>query len=605
MHKIKILDKKTSDKIAAGEVILSPFSVVKELVENSIDAEAKRITVEITEAGKQLIKVSDDGIGIDKEDINTAFQKHSTSKISNEDDIDNINSYGFRGEALGSISAVSKLSLISKPLAQKVGRKIIITGGTVVSEEDVSMEQGTQVSVLSLFYNIPARKKFLKSNSAEASKIINYIIAMAIVRSDIIFKMISDGKILFVTNGKSDRLLTLKTLWGNDIVNPVFKTPVFEREEIRLTGFLSPPNHLFKTKKQQLFFVNGRKISSALIESAVRESYSSFIFKKEHPLALLFIDIPPNKLDVNVHPSKLEIRFNDEMLVKDFIISSIKQYLMDRNTLYQGDEFNLPNTNKNEVCDEKKFEYGRENILKERNDLLNDQAEKKEGSTSGQEYIDKTILDDPNDLRKDGMPSQKTLFDENFNISQLMPIDQIFGGFILAKDMVSLYIIDQHAMHERINFEKMLNNIEKKNIEVQRLMIPEILTIPSYLILEMQDIKSTLNDIGFEAEVFGEDKIKVDAVPVLNGFDYRIFLKDFVDNYSSTSNIIDENVLERIISNACKSSIKLGDKITLKEINGMIDEISRCKQPFTCPHGRPIFVGYSKENIEKMFKRKG
>ncbi|MDR2458282.1 MAG: DNA mismatch repair endonuclease MutL [Clostridiales Family XIII bacterium] len=579
MSNITVLDKKISEKIAAGEVITSPYSVVKELVENSIDADATKIVIEIADGGKSLIKVNDNGAGIRKDEVKIAFLPHATSKIKTVNDIDKIDSFGFRGEALGSILAISKLSLVTKTKDEISGSKIIAAGGEIFNMENIGTDHGTTITINSLFYNTPARKKFLRADKIESLKIVEYVASMAISIPDIQFKMTNNSKTVFSTDGKGNKLSNISKLLGIDSENiMVIKN---NYDDLNITCYLSNSELLFSSRKNQLFFVNNRKIYSKLLENIVSDSYKPYVFKKGFPLAVIFIDIPSKQLDVNIHPQKTEIRFNDENKIREFLNKTITDVLQRKEAV------------RNTIKVKPIMDTGEVN---EPMNYANFYSPKQQVNISD-------LIKNP-DKKIDSLTEvEDSEYQQKINIANLEIIGQIFAGFILAKDFDSFYFVDQHAAHERINYEFLLKKFKEKNFEKQILLMSETINLPVSIKNRENKLLSFLTDFGFDAEVFGTDKVIIRSVPLsVENFSYSNFLQEIVNDFE---NVHKEDMnIENIISKACRASIKLTRALNKIEIQNLFDKLSVCENPLNCPHGRPIFVRFTKEDVEKMFKRR-
>ena len=590
--KINVLSKETADKIAAGEVIENPLSVIKELVENSIDAESSFITVEIKDGGKSYIRVSDNGIGIDKEDVEKAFLPHATSKLSDDSDLYSISSLGFRGEALTSIAAVSITELLTKTDKDKTGTHIFLEAGIIKKCEEAARETGTTVIVKDLFFNLPARRKFLKSDSRESSNITDFISKMSIAYPNIKFRLIVNGNILFTTSGKGDIYQTIQTVYNPQRARKLIKID-YSRNGLRVYGYISSPLESQNNRKYQIFFVNGRLISSKVLDQAVKMAYEDKLFEGRYPSAYLFIELDPSKTDVNIHPRKAEIKFFDDDVVRDFIIEAIRHGLLDSEaTALQAEDvtkINEPLSNNSiNKFSLKEIEFTNPTVSFESDSIF------------------KTLRSD--ELKEEPIQVQEEFIDYNtkdeFVFAHLKPIGQIFNTYILAVDDDNFYLIDQHAAHERVMYEKLLNGFNNINTNGQILISPITMDLNPGQMVTLSESCQVLDSLGFCIDEFGLNNIVVKEIPSFMSLDEaELFLKEFFDTPDELKNSI-QIKKDQIISKACKSAVKAHDKLSQSEILALLKELDNCDNPFSCPHGRPTFIKMSEYEIERMFKRK-
>lgn len=588
---IKLLSKIVADKIAAGEVVDRPLSIVKELVENSIDAGAAHITVEIKNGGKSYIRVTDNGSGIDKNDVALAFMRHATSKISEAEDLDHIGTLGFRGEALASIAAVSRVELITKRKEDKTGSKLVIEGGEVAENVPVGCPDGTTLVVSDLFYNTPARLKFMKSDSTESTLIIDFVSKIALAYPDIIIRLISNGVNLFTTQGKGDRFNAILTVYNREIGDGLI--PVFaESETLKLEGFVSKPSCSKTNRKHQVFFVNGRVISSKVMESGIEEAYFDKMFDGRFPIGFLFLSVDSTKVDVNIHPNKKEVRFDDDRVIREFLSREIRTVLNTKKSIpeIKSKKVENPiNKGKQEQVDIKQ--------------LLSTIREKEEisyNSISDQSPVHPTEIQLAN-FKETDITIKKY---QPFLINELNLIGVIFGTYVIASLEDAFYLIDQHAAHERIFYESLLRQYKNRDKVVQTLLIPFIVNV-SYVTKENSyDWLDLLIDAGFDIEEFGLKAYKVSGVPAFMSMnEAQSFITYFIENISEDVDLSNENIIDKIISTSCKSAVKAGDILTMVEVKALILELSTCENPYSCPHGRPTFIKLSRYEIERMFKR--
>jgi DNA mismatch repair protein MutL len=600
---IKLLSKIVADKIAAGEVVDRPVSIVKELVENSIDAGASQISIEIKNGGKSYIRVTDNGYGIGKNDILLAFMRHATSKITEAEDLNHIETLGFRGEALASISAVSRVELITKSSEDKTGSKFVIEGGEVIENTPIGCPDGTTLVVSDLFYNTPARLKFMKSDSTESTLIIDFISKIALAYPNIIIRLLSNGVNLFTTPGKGDRFNTILTVYNREIGEGLLPFST-ESDNIRLEGFVSKPSYSKTNRKNQIFFVNGRVISSKIIETGLEEAYFDKMFDGRFPVAFLFMTIDPAKLDVNIHPNKREVRFEDDRVIREYLSKEIRSVL---NTKKSIPEIKIK---KPEMA--KNIETGNQVNIKE---LLSTIREKEDfdnfTNPSSSDEINSISSKEINSISSkeiDFINLDKTEIKiekyHPFLMNELHLVGIIFETYIIATFEHTFYMIDQHAAHERIFYESLINMYKNRNKTVQTLMMPLIINV-SYTIKEnAYDWMDLLIDAGYDIESFGPKAYKINGIPAFMSIsEAENFITYFIENISEDTDLANEKIIDKIISKSCKSAIKAGDLISMEEAKALISSLSACENPYSCPHGRPTFIKLTKYEIERMFKR--
>ncbi|MDP4179177.1 MAG: DNA mismatch repair endonuclease MutL, partial [Bacillota bacterium] len=568
MNRINVLDSATSNKIAAGEVVERPFSVVKELVENSIDAGAKNIIIEINDGGQTCIKITDDGHGIHPDDIEKAFLPHATSKILNIDDIFNISTLGFRGEALASIAAISNTTLISRNEQFDYGRKIIINGGKIESVSEAGANIGTIIEVKDLFFNVPARLKFLKSPHREAALIGDIVHRLAIANPSISFKLISNGKVSVNTYGTDDFINTVRYIYGKDICDNII--PIEKHEDLAsVTGYIGKPEISRGSRNNQSVFVNKRYIKNKMISTAVEAAFKSFLTINKYPFFILFIDIYPEFIDVNVHPTKTEIKFKDERLifklVFDAVHDAIKEGIKvsfdfeDDKSVEKVETVQIP-------LDLKGDNY---NSLEEKNKEFDNRfIEQKSLVNTDENYKNIDVNSAALDIVKED--PVKNIINKNNDVTEIKNIAKfeplnVLGQFnktyILAEGREDLYIIDQHAAHEKILFEKYINEINNAQVIAQLLISPVVLE------LDYDDFSCYINnkDIflksGFNIEIFGENTISIREVPVVLG---KIYIKELflniLDNLKQFgTGKTTEVKYNNIAKMACKAAVKAND----------------------------------------------
>ena len=605
---IKLLDIKTINKIAAGEVIENPASVVKELVENSIDAKAKRIVVEINDGGTSLIRVSDDGMGFERNDITMAFKQHATSKISDIDDLEIIDSFGFRGEALSSIASVSCVTLVSKRKSDNnsFGYKYCIDFGNESNIEEVASNDGTTIDVKDLFKNVPVRKKFLKGFGKENAFVEDTIIKFALVRNDISFDLIIDGKRKFYSNGDGSLKNVIFSLYGKEVVDNLIEVDdVFN--DIKISGYIARPIIARNTRNDEIYFVNNRNIKDKTISRAIEGAYEEFLMQHKYPLVILKIKIDNKKVDINVHPKKMEVRFSND----DEVYYSV--YNIIHNTL----------KNENLIHDEKLTDdenYGFVNDLNIEKDKNNDKTLQFDITENSEKVIDvdnvqtiSNLLDKKLDEGINIFNLHKKLsdsFEEKPFIQETLTenhkyIGQIFNTYILVEFDNKLYIIDQHAAHEKINFEKIMKSYKDGKVVSQKIFPSIIMKLTP---IQYEAVIENIDDfrkIGYEIECFGDNDIKVDSVP------YNIFnigneklLMDMIDSFADNKNKEQyDSIVEKIASISCKKAIKANYILSENEVKQLLRDLFSLDNPYNCPHGRPTIVSLSKYEFEKKFGR--
>lgn len=607
---IRILDKSTADKIAAGEVVERPLSVVKELVENSIDAGAKKIVVEIKNGGKSYIRVTDDGCGIAADECEKAFMRHATSKIINAEDLNSIITLGFRGEALASIAAISRTELLTKTKESKTGSKLIIEGGQIIENTPVGCPDGTTMVIRDLFFNTPARLKFMRADSAESSSVIEFVTDIALAYPDIRIQMINNDKILFATNGRGNRGQTIATLTSSILADKLIPF-IYEEEGITVEGYVSGPGESRSSRKNQVFFVNGRVIDSKVIEKGINRAYSDRLFEGRFPICYLFITVSPERMDVNIHPNKRQVRFYDE----DAIINTVKKGII---TALDSEEA-VP-TIKEKLKPYNKIENKKDNPKEVRdavdiNSLLSNYEQTKE---SNKTIFEQNTVETPKEKEIVETQEQikiavqeeisKPIFTitepKRFDFSSLQIHGQFFGTYIQLSDEETIYFIDQHAAHERIFFEKLMNQFQSREKHRQPLLIPITFEV-SHADKEREDLWLTvLEDMGFSLDEFGPLSYRVSEIPMFMSMsEAEDFLSDFTDGIGTYEDIRDNKTLDKIATRACKAAVKANDYLSKEEIKQLITDLDKCNNPFSCPHGRPTFIKITKSDLEKRFKR--
>ncbi|WP_446899622.1 DNA mismatch repair endonuclease MutL [Clostridium sp. LBM24168] len=604
MKRINLLDIKTTNKIAAGEVIERPASVVKELVENSIDSESKNITVEIFEGGQKFIRVVDDGTGIHPDDIKKAFLPHSTSKIKIIDDIFKINTMGFRGEALSSIASVSKIKLKSRINDMDYGKEIYINAGKIDNFQDTACNKGTTVEVSDLFFNVPARQKFLKSKSRETAYISDIISRLALANPSISFKFFNNGKKSTTTFGTGKLTDAIRSIYGKNIYENI--VPIEKHGDIAsVYGYIGNSTISRGSRNNQSIFVNRRYIKDKSITTAVERAFKSFLTINKFPFFIIFLDIFPEYIDVNVHPSKSEIKFSDSGAIFKFIFDAVhdtlRSSLKDSFTVEIEDdepEDNINNHNKDVVqipIDLKSYEYGTYNTSNYEDQNI------KETSYHSFETSDAPITKpEKEDIEKD-----ESKFNYEPKFPRLRIIGQFNNTYIIGEAHNILYLIDQHAAHEKILFEKYKKDMIQDSVVSQLLISPVIIELTVYDYSFYIDNKEIFKRAGFDIELFGENTVSIREVPVILGKpDIKNLFTDMLDNLKNMGSGETWEVKYHLIATmACKSAIKAHDNMSQIEMEDLIENLRFIDDPFNCPHGRPTIIKITTTDLEKKFKR--
>ena len=626
MKRINILDEHTSNKIAAGEVVERPSSVVKELMENSIDADSKNITIEIEDGGISLIRIIDDGHGIHRDDIKKAFLPHATSKIKDVDDIYSIMTLGFRGEALASIASISKVSLKSKIEEDDFGSEIIIEGGEILSLTNTGTNKGTVIEVRDLFYNVPARKKFLKSISREGALITDIVNRIALSHPDKSIKFYNNGKKVLHTYGTGNLIDVIRTIYGKNISENLI---YFESKEdsISLYGYIGKEEISRGSRNNQSIFVNGRYIKNKTIVAAVENAFKSFATVNKFPFFVLFLELYPEFVDVNIHPTKAEIKFKEDRGIFKKVFDSVHKAF--KNEVFE--EFYIPEEEKVEENKENEVEEIEFNI----NDLINETTEfknekiiskdlenisyeevKKEeeiyNSLKSLNNIVKPTIS--NNIDKPVVCEEKNKLDyittnsieeKIAKFPNLRVIGQFNKMYILAEYEDILYIIDQHAAHEKILFEKYLKNIEEGDIVVQKILVPILIDLTTDDFCFYEENLDVFSKAGFIIESFGGNTIAIKEVPYFLGkLDARNLFMNILDNIKSLgSGKTTEVKYNRIATLACKAAVKANNYLNESEMEKLVYDLRYIDDPFHCPHGRPVIIKFTNYDLDKKFRR--
>ena len=626
MKRINILDEHTSNKIAAGEVVERPSSVVKELMENSIDADSKNITIEIEDGGISLIRIIDDGHGIHRDDIKKAFLPHATSKIKDVDDIYSIMTLGFRGEALASIASISKVSLKSKIEEDDFGSEIIIEGGEILSLTNTGTNKGTVIEVRDLFYNVPARKKFLKSISREGALITDIVNRIALSHPDKSIKFYNNGKKVLHTYGTGNLIDVIRTIYGKNISENLI---YFESKEdsISLYGYIGKEEISRGSRNNQSIFVNGRYIKNKTIVAAVENAFKSFATVNKFPFFVLFLELYPEFVDVNIHPTKAEIKFKEDRGIFKKVFDSVHKAF--KNEVFE--EFYIPEEEKveeNKENEVEEIEFNINDIVNETAEFKNEKIISKDLENISYEEVKKeeeiyNSLKSLNNIVKPTISNNSdkpVVCEENNKLDYIttnsieekiakFPNLRVIGQFnkmyILAEYEDILYIIDQHAAHEKILFEKYLKNIEVGDIVIQQLLVPILIDLTTDDFCFYEENLDVFSKAGFIIESFGGNTIAIKEVPYFLGkLDARNLFMNILDNIKSLgSGKTTEVKYNRIATLACKAAVKANNYLNESEMEKLVYDLRYIDDPFHCPHGRPVIIKFTNYDLDKKFRR--
>ena len=626
---IHVLDSETIDKIAAGEVVEKPASVVKELVENAIDAGADKIAVEIKEGGISLIRVTDNGCGIAKEDLEPAFMRHATSKITNAEDLNAISSLGFRGEALSSISAVSQVEMITKKREDFLGIKVCCNGGIMGDMEEIGAPDGTTILVRNLFYNTPVRKKFLHTSTTEGSYVFELMQHIALSHPEIAISFIQNGQTRFFTSGNRNLSDVIYRIYGKDVANHIIPVQACQNG-IQIQGFIGKTILGRANRNYETFFVNGRYIKSKIISAAVEEGYKTFLMQHKYPFAILHFTVNGEDIDVNVHPTKMEIRIMDPVPFCEFVKETVKNAL---NETVLIREYQEENPSKNSETEEKSdsqkekerapepFEEKRIQRETQPTNLFRETADYQMNKILGnakqsQTFLSKSYKTGDNIIKQDTKPiikkvEQMELFstaledDDNNRLTGLKIIGQIFDTYWIVEFEDSIYFVDQHAAHEKVNYESFVENLKKKKNTTQLLMPPIIVSLSSLEMNAYQNYQSYFAELGFEIEPFGGDELSIRGIPMdLYGNNAKDLFLTVLDELIDTPvRGTPDIILLKIASMSCKASVKGNQKMSYEEAKALLKQLFVLDNPYHCPHGRPTMFSMSRQELEKKFKR--
>ncbi|MCC6443108.1 MAG: DNA mismatch repair endonuclease MutL [Armatimonadetes bacterium] len=624
--KIVVLEQDVADKIAAGEVVERPASVVKELVENALDAGATRILVDIRDGGTSLVRVADNGAGMSREDAVLALQRHATSKIRSADDLFAVSTLGFRGEALPSIAAVSQLEMVTRPADLASGVTLKVDGGNILDLEDSGAPVGTRISVANLFFNTPARLKFLKSNQTEMNHIADLIGRLALAFHTVGFRLTHNGQEVFSTPGSPELIHAVAQVLGPEVSKQMVPVAL-EDPEVQVAGYVSRPSHTRASRAGQLFFVNRRTVRSPLISKALDECFRTLLPQGRYPLAALFVQVPPEDVDVNVHPTKAEVRFRQERAVYGAAVRAVQRALWADPSESSGEGerhiarlTGTPDRGQPAAPapprKEEKADIGK---LFEDEEQAPPQAVRESSSvmepTRALFRPEPAVEDFPDpfaDIPAASPPPPQAApprieVPPERALPLMRSLVQMHNTYMIGETREGIFIIDQHVAHERVLFDRLMAGMEAVRAETQPLLIPLTLKLSHRESPVLEANEKTLEEMGFEIEPFGRDTYVVRAIPLsLVGKDYEQALRAIVDELceqadSSHLAVRREEVASMV---ACKAAVKAGDALTHEEMAHLLDELRETRNPYTCPHGRPIVIVLSVAELEKRFKRR-
>ena len=682
-NRINLLDEITINKIAAGEVVERPSSIVKELVENSIDAGADRIIIEVENGGKSLIKITDNGCGIPSSEVKKCFLRHATSKIDKIDDLFNLFTLGFRGEALASICAVSKLEMTTKFEDEAVGTKITLVGGNIEAKEAVGANTGTSIVIKDLFFNTPARKKFLKTDHAELMNITDIVNKLAIGYPNVKFRYLNAGKLMVNTSGDGKLVSAVRSIYSREVSENLIEIN-YDCSLFKIDGYIGNNNIYRSNRNLQHVYINGRFVKSKIIYDAIANAYKSIIPINKHAVCFINLHLDPQKVDVNIHPGKIEVKFEKENEIKLEIMEYIRAKLLKQSLIgkfetfdrvpkdravkqdfsgnaFKNQDFGNTTTNFSETStklddknikpidlsdevdvnsfiklddfeEKKKKEVKNKSNATKNTSLKNydNKTNKRESYSSGfssynsdvdnykNSYSSAVKIEDNDKISETesqmAFTAEGAILDSEkrdeiekkeagFSLKYYKVVGVVFDTYIVLQKGESMYLMDQHAAHERVLFERYMNAFHKREVHMQMLLDPIVLELSSVDMLQVEKNLDIFRNFGFEVEIFGMNNILIRGVPNLFGTPQsEKFILELIDNIDKISNNYDLKD-DRFAIMACKSAIKANDRIQNIEIESLFRQLEKCENPYTCPHGRPTMVEISKVEIEKMFKR--
>lgn len=625
MGNIVLLDEYTINKIAAGEVVDRPASIVKELVENSIDAGATQIAVEIKNGGIKYLKITDNGSGIKKDDVRIAFERHATSKIRKEEDILNITSMGFRGEALASVAGIAKVTLMTRNIDEEIGTKYVIEGGNEIEFSDLGWNKGTTIIVENVFYNVPARYKFLKKDYTEAGYIEDSITRLALIHPEISFKYINNGKSIISTTGDGNIDTVVYSIFGKEAMQNLIPVD-YEYQGRKIIGVVGNPNLSRSTRQNEFTYINSRFVKDKMMSKALEDAFEQSLSIGKFPFAVINVNVHPSEVDVNVHPAKLEVKFQDESIIYSTIYhgvkNAVKNYEESISPFREADidSYKIKNI-QNNIVEENRIDVSAVNYVdnSETNppSNLSFVEESKEPSHSIY-HIENSYNENMNlGIRLDEVANVKEKVEMPVSVQEVLTeveqskieykfVGNVFNTYIIIEINERMYIIDQHAAHERLLYERIKENYYSKSRETQMLLIPALVELKNFEKVLVDENKEMFENAGFIIEDFGDNGIKISGIPNVGyDLDYKEMFLDGVDELMGASKTTKEEKEKRFLATlACKAAVKGNMGITKEEQISLLDEMMKLENPFTCPHGRPTAYEISKYEIERRFLRK-
>jgi DNA mismatch repair protein MutL len=605
MSRIRLLSETVASQVAAGEVVERPASVVKELVENSIDAGARKIDVVIRRGGISLVRVIDDGCGMDRDDALLSLERHATSKIRSAADLEAITTLGFRGEALPSIASVARFRLTTREADAVAGTEIVVNGGKIGVVRAGGEAPGTQVEVRSLFYNLPARRKFLRSENTETRNIEHQLHLQAIGHPQIAFTFVRDERVIFQLPSTAHLIDRLRDLYGAPAVERLLEIKSEPTAEIRLSGFLGKAGVSRQTRDQQLVFVNGRAVENPVLNAAIREGYHTALMKGQYPVTFLFLELDPGGVDVNVHPAKREVRFRDPASVREAVVQCIRQTLESDRSSWQ-EQFRAPAA----PAVAGVADPGRPAPEPAHRDLPNLAPD---FTLRGQRAVEFTpsppvIPSAPGaGVADPGLPPSSTQEPARRTPQNFQIIGVLNKLYVLMENADGLVLVDQHAAHERILFEELRRRMEEQGVPSQRLLLPQTFDLPPRDAEWVERNVATLQKMGIGIESFGPNTFKIDSLPVfVSAPDAVHFMQSVIDELKSASNSSSPLRLgeDMIAKTVCRHAVKANDFLGHPELEKLIQDLLNCDLPYCCPHGRPTMIQISHAELEKKFGRK-
>lgn len=583
MSRIEIMSESLSNKIAAGEVVEKIANVVKELVENSIDAESKKINIELTDAGLKEIKIIDDGYGMDEKDALNSFSRHATSKIKKEEDLFFINTLGFRGEALPSIASISKVTMQTSD--GKIGSLIEIHGGKLIKNERCDLRKGTTITVNDLFYNTPARFKYLKSEQTELANTVSFIERLCLSHPDIAFSLSNNGNNIIKTTGSANLLKTIHEVFGSDISKNMVEIKS-SNDDYDIHGYICKPVILKSNRNYIITIVNGRVVKNNELNKTINDAYYTYKPDIKYPVVVLEINTDPTLIDVNIHPTKQDIKFSKIDALKELVLSTIKDALYRALLIPKIEVKKQDSTNDIPIKKDYDYKIDYNEILTINEDLV---AYNEPNNIIKQESLDLKIDEKNSEVKK----------------LEMYPCGQVMGTYLVAQNDEYMYLIDQHAAEERFNYEKVLKTLKEEKTSIIDMLIPVSIEFSPSDYLKFKEHQSMIESLGFKIEEFGLNTIIIKSHPtwLLEGY-HEVDIKALIEEMITFSNFDVIKFRDRFAATvACKMSVKANESLTIEQAKNILDKLVTCDNPYNCAHGRPAIISFSKYELEKMFKR--